>query len=125
MTAKKLKKFQDLLIEEKRNTLDDLLKENESYESLKESAMNGDIADIAFQSYEKQLLIGLSQKEKDKIDRIDAALQRIEAGTYGKCVDCGIDLDEERLTALPWALRCVSCKNKNEDELRKKGLPVR
>ena len=50
MNAKKLKKFKDLILEEKRKTLDELLSGNESYETLKEEA-HGDLADIAFQAY--------------------------------------------------------------------------
>ena len=45
---------------------------------------------------------------------IDAALQRIEAGTYGKCVNCGAPIPEERLEAMPWATLCIDCKRKEE-----------
>lgn len=40
------------------------------------------------------------------------ALRRIEAGTYGTCVDCGADVPEGRLEAKPEAARCVSCQGK-------------
>ena len=40
---------------------------------------------------------------------IEAALKRIEDGTYGKCIDCGKDISERRLKALPEAERCLSC----------------
>ena len=49
MNSKKLKKFKDLLLEEKRNTLDELLSGNETYEALKQET-HGDMADIAFQT---------------------------------------------------------------------------
>ena len=67
MNAKKLKKFKDLILEEKRKTLDELLSGNETYEALKQEA-HGDMADIAFQTYEKQSLVNSSQKDKDKLD---------------------------------------------------------
>lgn len=120
MNAKKIQKFKEILLEEKQKTLEGLLNENENYESLKEE-VDGDIADVAFQSYEKQLLIGLSQKEKQKLEAIDAALKRVEEGTYGVCVDCGCEVEEKRLMALPWALRCVKCMSKYEDEKKKRG----
>ena len=43
------------------------------------------------------------------IGEIDAALARIDAGTYGRCVSCGAHIPEERLELPPFAGRCVSC----------------
>ena len=43
------------------------------------------------------------------IGEIDAALARLDAGTYGRCVSCGADIPEERLELRPFAGRCVSC----------------
>lgn len=121
MNAKKLKKYKEILFAEKTKTLDDLLSGNEIYDSLKQEA-HGDVVDIAFQAYEKQLLIGFSQKEKDKLEMLNAALKRIEAGTYGECIDCKVEISEERLNAIPYALRCVSCMSKFEDKKRREKM---
>jgi DnaK suppressor protein len=43
---------------------------------------------------------------------IDDALDRIEAGTYGRCASCGNPIPEERLEAVPWAALCVPCSAK-------------
>ena len=43
------------------------------------------------------------------LGEIDAALARIEAGTYGRCVECGAAIPEERLELRPFASRCVAC----------------
>jgi RNA polymerase-binding transcription factor DksA len=43
------------------------------------------------------------------LGEIDAALARIEAGTYGRCTGCGADIPEERLELRPFASRCVAC----------------
>jgi RNA polymerase-binding transcription factor DksA len=43
------------------------------------------------------------------IGEIDAALGRIDAGTYGRCVSCGAEIPEERLELRPFAGRCVTC----------------
>lgn len=40
---------------------------------------------------------------------LHAALRRMDEGTYGECIDCGIEIDEERLGAIPGALRCLEC----------------
>jgi DnaK suppressor protein len=45
---------------------------------------------------------------------VQAALARIAAGTYGRCVDCGAELPDERLEARPEAARCVSCQQRRE-----------
>jgi RNA polymerase-binding transcription factor DksA len=42
------------------------------------------------------------------------ALARLDAGTYGRCVDCGRELPDERLEARPEAARCVDCQQKVE-----------
>ncbi|WP_297286347.1 TraR/DksA family transcriptional regulator [uncultured Brachyspira sp.] len=121
MNAKKLKKFKDLILEEKRKTLDELLSGNESYETLKEDA-HGDLADMAFQAYEKQSLVSFSQKERDRLDMLNNALKRIEDGTYGKCIDCKEEINEERLTAIPYTLRCINCMSKYEDKKRREKM---
>ncbi|MNT89889.1 RNA polymerase-binding transcription factor [compost metagenome] len=49
---------------------------------------------------------------------MDAALNRIEAGTYGECTDCGTDITAARLHATPEAPRCVHCQEKAELQQR-------
>jgi DnaK suppressor protein len=51
---------------------------------------------------------------EDQRERVRAALQRIENGTYGRCVDCGQELGDERLTARPDAARCLDDQLKAE-----------
>ena len=121
MNAKKLKKFKDILTAEKEKTIDELTKGDETYNALKEDT-HGDVVDIAFHSYETQFLLGLNQKEKEKIEMLDAALRRIEAGTFGKCIDCNEEITEERLTALPHSTRCLNCRTKFEEKQRRKRI---
>jgi len=47
-------------------------------------------------------------------ERVREALARVDAGTYGRCVDCGAELPDERLEARPDAARCVNCQQKAE-----------
>ena len=58
---------------------------------------------------EATLEVVLAQQE-----RIRDALARIDAGSYGKCIDCGRELPDERLEARPEAERCVDCQQKVE-----------
>ena len=43
------------------------------------------------------------------VAEIDQALERLDAGTYGRCVSCGRPIPDERLAAVPWAALCVPC----------------
>ena len=49
---------------------------------------------------------GLSDEARRQVGEIDAALARLDEGTWGRCVVCGKDIDGERLEALPYAARC-------------------
>ncbi len=48
---------------------------------------------------------------------IEAALERIETGAYGECENCGEPINSRRLTAVPWAPKCVACQQETEDNL--------
>ena len=48
---------------------------------------------------------------EEQRQQVLAALERLDAGTYGRCVNCGTELPEERLEARPEAARCVNCQH--------------
>ena len=48
------------------------------------------------------------------ISEMDAALKRIDDGTYGTCTNCGREIPHDRLEANPWASLCIDCKRKAE-----------
>lgn len=56
-----------------------------------------------------EVLEGVGQAGLKELRSIDAALQRIEDGVYGQCLTCGEEISEERLGAVPYALRCRAC----------------
>jgi RNA polymerase-binding protein DksA len=53
-----------------------------------------------------------AEQERDiaELRDIDEARERLEGGTYGECVDCGVEIPRERLMAQPTAKRCVACQ---------------
>jgi DnaK suppressor protein len=53
-------------------------------------------------------------RDATELADIDAALQRMDSGRYGECIDCGIDIPPARLQAQPSAARCVACQQKFE-----------
>ncbi|MDP1567246.1 MAG: TraR/DksA family transcriptional regulator [Polaromonas sp.] len=63
---------------------------------------------------ERELEFALGERETAELTVIDAALVRIEAGTYGLCTDCGVTIPAARLQASPEAWRCISCQEKAE-----------
>ncbi|MGV8804888.1 MAG: TraR/DksA family transcriptional regulator [Polaromonas sp.] len=63
---------------------------------------------------EREMEFALNERETGELAVIDAALTRIEAGTYGQCIDCGCPIAEARLQASPEVPRCIRCQEKFE-----------
>lgn len=73
-----------------------------------------DIVDLCDVGIGEELSFALIQMRADTLQRIDAALARLEAGEYGICVDCAARIAEGRLRALPFAVRCRECEGRSE-----------
>jgi len=58
--------------------------------------------------------LALIQMKSETLRRIDAALRRVDQGTYGNCVECQQPISKERLRALPFAPRCTRCEEARE-----------
>ena len=95
----------DYLHEENSGSMDDEAQQGQS------DNHPGDLATITL---DREIDYTLEENEERVITAIDAALQRIEEGTFGKCVNCGKDIGEERLAALPWATLCIDCRRLEE-----------
>jgi DnaK suppressor protein len=76
----------------------------------------GDIYDIASGERERELSLTLGDMERERLHEIDTAIERLRAGEYGICEECGEEIGEERLRALPFTRVCVDCKTKAEKE---------
>lgn len=94
---------------------DDLMRTVRKQE-LSESAMQetGDSVDEASRSIEKELLFELSDNERVTLDQIEAALRKIDKGTYGICESCQKPIAKARLDALPFARYCIECQSSAE-----------
>jgi DnaK suppressor protein len=73
---------------------------------------HGDFADRSAAANEEEISIQLKQTDTKLLRAIEVALQRIEAGTYGICVDCEEEIAGVRLKAVPWTKVCINCKEK-------------
>ncbi len=59
-------------------------------------------------------LTRLNEAERLELQRIEAALLRIDEGRWGECSECGRAIEPKRLEALPWAIRCTGCAEARE-----------
>ncbi len=72
------------------------------------------LGDVATATFDREMASTLEENSTHVLGEIDAALVRIEEGTYGVCERCGQPIGEERLDALPWAKLCIDDKRKQE-----------
>lgn len=68
-----------------------------------------DFEDRATEREGDEVLESLGAVELAELKQINAALERVNAGTFGVCVKCGEDISEERLKVIPHAARCRNC----------------
>lgn len=73
-----------------------------------------DIADRASSSYTKEFLFHQSSSERQTLQMVEAALNRIREGTFGECISCGNEINPKRLEAVPWTRYCIECQEKLE-----------
>ena len=121
MRTRELERFKKILLkmrEELKQGWDSFEKENLSQNIRDQvgqvSSFTTHPADIGSITDEQERAFLLAGHEKETLDAIDRALERIKNGTYGKCIMCGKNIEIERLLAIPYAEFCLSCKEKIE-----------
>jgi DnaK suppressor protein len=70
----------------------------------------GSQAAAASQVFEQQRDLALRDRNEQHLAAVDAALARLDDGTYGTCARCGRPIAPDRLDALPWAAHCIECQ---------------
>ena len=73
---------------------------------------HGDFADRSAAANEEEINIQLKQTDTKLLRAIEDALQRVENGSYGICVECEEEIAAARLRAVPWTKVCITCKEK-------------
>lgn len=76
------------------------------------SAVPSHPADQDVEGFDEQVV--LAQNEEHLLEDVEAALERIEAGSFGSCELCGREIPKQRLDALPQAATCIECARKAE-----------
>jgi len=82
--------------------------------SMENNTRQGDMADQASGNNEVHIQLKLKQTDAKILIAIEEALQRVEAGSYGVCRDCGDEIARVRLEAIPWTRVCIACKEKQK-----------
>ena len=112
MTTAKLEKLKQRLLEKRRALLSGV--KERSATSMEGNDGIQDIADQASTAYTKEFLLSIGDAERRLLRQVDAALEKIRSGTYGRCEKCGNEIGEKRLEALPFARYCIACQEEEE-----------
>jgi DnaK suppressor protein len=105
-----LKRFRSIL-EEKRDSVVSSTGKKTHWENM-ENTRHGDFVDQASDDNEVHVNIRLRQTDAKLLRAIEAAISRIENGSYGICTNCEEEISLARLNAVPWTSVCIVCKEK-------------
>ena len=74
---------------------------------------------------QEDIEFALIQMKAETLNKINEALSRVEEGTYGRCFECGDEIAEQRLRALPFAVRCKDCEEARENAQKRERMASR
>ena len=75
-----------------------------------------DREELGSDNADQELTLTLLGSDEDILDQTEAAIQRIEDGSYGRCKECGKQIPKTRLDAIPYAAECVQCASHQEED---------
>jgi RNA polymerase-binding protein DksA len=120
-TPDDLRSFKRLLIERRVELLRELdeFKNGDGASTIKEASGENSsyafhMADLGTDTMEREKAYYFATRENKLLARIDQALERVENGSYGDCLNCGQPISRERLEAVPHAVLCITCKANEE-----------
>ncbi len=117
MRKRERDKFQTLLLNMRKAILREIqqaMKEGKEGEA----SEGRDTYDIASDERDREINLLLGDRERKKLEHVDDALHRIEAGEYGECEECGGEIAAGRLEAMPFSRLCVTCQGEFEQAQR-------
>jgi DnaK suppressor protein len=77
--------------------------------------LDTDSEERAMQLEDNEVVDALGNEAREEIDKISAALRRMDSGDYGKCIECGEAVGESRIRAYPYANECIDCATIDEE----------
>ena len=125
MNKREAKVFKELLLKKKseiakgiEHIANDALKTSQRDAAGDLSAYGLHMADVATDNYEREFMLGLADNEQKLLNRINAAFEKIEEGSFGLCELCEKKIAKARLKVVPYAELCVPCQEKQEKKKR-------
>ncbi len=110
-----VERYRELLVEERKRVTDAIeYLHHENSGSMDDEVPETGLADTATVTVDREMDYSLEENSSHVLQEIDAALARIDAGTFGTCTNCGKPIGEERLSAMPYATLCIDCKRLEE-----------
>jgi len=79
------------------------------------TSMPTNMAELGSENSDQELTLGLLGSDKEAMGQIEAAIGRIEDGSYGRCEKCDGKIPKSRLDAIPYAAQCVQCASHQEE----------
>ena len=115
-TEKELEEFKTLILKKSKVVADDLeVAKEKADEVLKNNSVNAiyssHIADAGSDQQEMEKNYYMMDRESTFLTYLNRALEMLEAGTFGKCANCGDLIDKERLLEVPHTSSCFDCKS--------------
>lgn len=81
-----------------------------------------ELGDFCVESATREYLFERASQQRRLLNRIERALQRMQAGTFGECIVCGEEIQRKRLAAMPWTECCLQCQDERERMARSQSF---
>ncbi|HEY1527356.1 MAG TPA: TraR/DksA family transcriptional regulator [Candidatus Angelobacter sp.] len=107
MDKARIAKFQDILTKKREELRQNLSRAQEEHAA---HDFGRDEGDRATASLSKEMTFRQKAQERGLLQLVEAAIGRINNGTFGECLHCGQDINVNRLTAVPWSRYCITCQ---------------
>ena len=125
LTKQQLKFFRQLLITERAKFADEI--KSIAHDAAKSprdasgdlSAYTVHMADMAADTYEREMSMNIVSSEQEVLYQIDDALKRIDDGSFGICLQCNKPITMSRLKAVPYASMCIACQRVKEQKTKR------
>ncbi|HEX4602932.1 MAG TPA: TraR/DksA family transcriptional regulator [Candidatus Angelobacter sp.] len=108
MDKSRLKKFEDILTKKREDLRQNLSRTQEDRQEAQD--FGRDEGDRAIASLSKEMTFRQKALDRGLLTLVEAAISRVNNGTYGECLNCGQEIGANRLTAVPWSRYCITCQ---------------
>ena len=118
MDEQSLVRFQQRLQRRRRELVDAHQASERGVEEVRAGRTDPEYEEAAQADHVEYTLGKLSDSRRRELIQVDSALARIDAGSFGRCIECGEEIERARLEAVPYALRCADDALRDEREER-------